>query len=78
MVLDLYNNEGILVDTVTVTLLPRQQLYHSLDEYFSALQSISQTGGYVTLSSNIPLAVSSLLGTNNNSALSALPEKGIE
>jgi type VI protein secretion system component Hcp len=78
VVLDLYNNEGILVDTATVSLLPRQQLSHSLDEYFAALQGISQTGGYVTLSSNVPLAVSSLLGTNNQSALSALPGQGIE
>jgi len=76
--LDLYNSEGVLIDSAIVSLPPSHQLFNSLAEYFSALQGTSQTGGYVILSSDVPIAVSSFFGTNNQSALSTLPTQGIE
>ena len=76
--LDLYNNESILVDTTTFSVPSRQQLCHSLDEYFSVLQVTGQNEGYVMLSSSIPVGASLTSGTNNLSVLSSLPVRKIE
>ncbi len=71
--LELYNDNGVLVDTSKVSVPAGQQLRHSLSEYFGALKTASQIGGHVILSSSLPVATYSLFGTNNRSALSALP-----
>ncbi len=78
VMLKLYNDGGILVDTSRISVPAGQQLCRSLSEYFGALQSASQMGGHVILSSNLPVATYALFGTNNRSALSSLPQQEIE
>ena len=76
--LDLYNNAGEPVSTATVTIPAGQSQCHSLTEYFNATQGLNVRGGFLTLSSNHPIAANSFLGTHDQAVLSAIPGQVVE
>lgn len=73
VILDLFNAQGKFVDTATVAVRAGGQTNCTLEEVFKSLQGSSQTGGYVILSSDTPVAALSLFGTRNGTVLSAMP-----
>jgi hypothetical protein len=76
--LELHNSEGAVMDSVTVSIPARQQQCYALTDYFSSIQGVNQTGGYVILSSNVPVAAISFFGTHSQSVLSAIPGQPVE
>lgn len=71
--LGLFNGLGDSVDAVKIDLPAGRKIDFSLKEVFKSLQSNNQTGGYVFMSSDVPVAAFSFFGKNDQSVFSAIP-----
>ena len=71
--LELYSAGGTLIDEIDVVIQGGQRKARVLSEYFAYLEENDQTGGYVRLTSDLPIASYAVFGTNNSTVLSALP-----
>ncbi|MEJ2110971.1 MAG: fibronectin type III domain-containing protein, partial [Acidobacteriota bacterium] len=73
VVLELFNVKGDLIETVKVSVPAEQQTYFSVRDCFKTLRNSYQTGGYIILSSNVPVTAFSSFSTLNQSVVSAIP-----
>jgi hypothetical protein len=73
VILDLFNSQGEFVDTATLSVAAGRQSHFSLKDVFKTLQRNSQTGGYVILNSDVPVAAFSSFGTYDQAVFSAIP-----
>jgi hypothetical protein len=71
--LGLFNGSGDDVDAVKINLPAGRQEDFSLKEVFKSLQYNNQTGGYVSVSSDVPIAAFTLFGKSDQSVFSAIP-----
>jgi hypothetical protein len=73
--LEVFTAGGASVGTKTLTLQPGQKVAQLLDQFVPA--TAGQSGGYVHISSSLPLTSFSLFGSNDGLSLSAIPLQNI-
>jgi hypothetical protein len=71
--IEAYDASGTMIGTDTESLNPGQRKSQLLTQYIPALIGKDQTSGYVIVTSDQPIASFSTLGTNNLSAMMAIP-----
>ncbi len=71
--LELHAADGALMDTKREYIDARNRTALPLTQYFPSLEGKNQTSGYIRLFSDHPVASFAVFGTNNLSALSAIP-----
>jgi hypothetical protein len=71
--IEAYDATGALIGTDTELLNAGQRKSQLLTQYIPALIGKDQSSGYVIINSDQPIASFTFLGTNNLSALSAIP-----
>jgi hypothetical protein len=76
--LQLYAEDGTLLGRTDEMIGAKQRQCRVLAEYFSTLEGMSRTSGYVRLHSGSPIASFSLFGTKDYSVLSAIPPQVIQ
>jgi len=73
VLLDLFNGQGEYGETVEISIPAGWQDNFSLKEVFQSLNYNNQTGGYIVMSSDVPVAASSLFGKYDQSVVSVIP-----
>ncbi len=75
--IDLYDSEGNLKASVTLTIAAGQRRSNLLTEYFPSLVGQSRTSGYFRVTASQGVACFALFGTQNLSVLSAIPAQPV-
>jgi hypothetical protein len=76
--LELYSEDGVLLERNEVELRAGQRTISLLPGFFSSLTEREQASGYIRIVSAKPLASFALFGTHNLSVLSAIPPKTVQ
>jgi hypothetical protein len=71
--LEVYAADGSLVDSASETIPAGRRQGRLLTEFIASMAGKSQSGGYIQLTADIPVAAFCLFGTHSLSVLSAIP-----
>jgi hypothetical protein len=74
----LYSSSGIILDTNQVTVPAQGRLVSDLKECFTSLNNGDQSGGFVRLSSNNPMASFIQLSSSDSSVLAIVPPQAFQ
>lgn len=73
MIVELFNEDGTLAQTMPMTIPARRRISQLLTEVFPALEGQQRLSGYFRVTSNVGVAGFAVFGTKNLSLLSAIP-----
>jgi hypothetical protein len=76
--LELFRADGTRIAEKIEVIKAHHRQSRVLVQYFPLLEEVGQTGGYVRLRSDLPIASFAVFGTNTSTALSAIPPQIVQ